>query len=47
MISYPALAGRTMVASAAPAPAGSIGVNIGAFTFDPPGITITQGKTVT
>jgi len=47
VISYPALAGRTTVASAAPAPAGSIGVNIGAFTFGPPGITITPGKTVT
>jgi plastocyanin len=47
VISYPALAGRTMVASAAPAPAGSVGVNIGAFTFGPPGITITPGKTVT
>ena len=47
VISYPAMAGRTMVASAAPAPAGSIGVNIGAFTFGPPGITIAPGKTVT
>jgi plastocyanin len=47
VISYPAMAGRTMVASAAPAPPGSIGVNIGAFTFGPPGITITPGKTVT
>jgi len=47
VISYPAMAGRTMVASAAPAPAGSIGVNIGAFTFGPPGITVTPGKTVT
>jgi plastocyanin len=47
VISYPAMAGRTMVASAAPAPAGSIGVNIGAFTFGPPGITINPGKTVT
>jgi plastocyanin len=47
VISYPAMAGRTMVASAAPAPVGSIGVNIGAFTFGPPGITVTPGKTVT
>jgi plastocyanin len=47
VISYPALAGRTMVASAAPAPAGSLGVNIGAFTFGPPGVTITPGKTIT
>lgn len=47
VISYPAMAGRTMVASAAPAPAGSVGVNIGAFTFGPSGITVTPGKTVT
>src|SRR5258707_5959783 len=47
VISYPAMAGRTMVASAAPAPAGSIGVNIGAFTFRPPGITVPPRKTVT
>ena len=47
VISYPALAGRTMVASAAPAPAGSVGVSIGSFTFGPPGITVTPGKTVT
>jgi len=47
VISYAAMAGRTMVASAAPAPAGSIGVNIGAFTFGPPGITVPPGKTVT
>jgi hypothetical protein len=47
VISYPAMAGRTMVASAAPAPPGSIGVNIAAFAFGPPGITITPGKTVT
>ncbi len=47
VISYPAMAGRTMVASAAPAPPGAIGVNIGAFTFGPPGITVTPGKTVT
>jgi len=47
VISYPALAGRTMVATAAPAPAGSLGVNIGAFTFGPPGVTITPGKTIT
>ena len=47
VISYPAMAGRTMVASAAPAPVGSIGVNIGAFTFGPPGITVPPGKTVT
>ena len=47
MISYPALGGRTMVASAAPPPAESIAVNIGAFTFGPSGITVTSGKTVT
>jgi plastocyanin len=47
VISYPALAGRTRVASAGPAPAGAIGVNIGAFTFGPPGITVTPGRTVT
>jgi plastocyanin len=47
VISYPALGGRTMVASAAPPPAGSIAVNIGAFTFGPSGITVTSGKTVT
>ena len=47
VISYPAMAGQTTVASAAPAPAGSIGVNIGAFTFGPPGVTIAPGKTVT
>jgi plastocyanin len=47
VISYPAMAGRTMVASAAPAPPGSLGINIGAFTFGPPGVTITPGKTVT
>jgi plastocyanin len=41
------MAGQTMVANAAPAPAGSIGVNIGAFTFGPPGVTIAPGKTVT
>jgi plastocyanin len=47
VISYPAMAGRTMVATAAPAPARAIGVNIGAFTFGPPGISVTAGKTVT
>jgi plastocyanin len=47
VMSYPAMAGRTVVAGAAPAPPGAIGVNIGAFTFGPPGITVTPGKTVT
>ena len=47
VISYPAMAGQTMVTAAAPAPAGSIGVSIGAFTFGPPGITVAPGKTVT
>src|SRR5258705_4294324 len=47
VISYPAMAGRTMVASAAPAPAASIGVYIGAFSFGPPCITILPGMSCT
>jgi plastocyanin len=47
VISYPAMAGRTMVASTAPVPVGNIPVNIAAFTFAPGGITVAPGKTVT
>jgi len=47
VISYPAMAGRTMVASTAPVPAGNVPVNIAGFTFAPGGITVAPGKTVT
>jgi plastocyanin len=47
VISYPAMAGKTMAASAPAPPAGSIGVHIGGFTFGPPGVTVAPGKTVT
>jgi plastocyanin len=47
VISYPAMAGRTMVASTVPVPTGNIPVNISAFTFAPGGITVAPGKTVT
>lgn len=47
VISYPAMAGRTQVASAVPVVPGHIPVNISAFTFAPGGITVAPGKTVT
>ena len=47
VISYPAMAGRMEVMTAAAVPAGSIPVSIGAFTFGPAGVTIEPGKTVT
>ncbi|HUG37247.1 MAG TPA: cytochrome P460 family protein [Candidatus Limnocylindrales bacterium] len=47
VISYPAMAGRTQVASLAPVAPGAIPVGISAFTFGPGGITIAPGKTVT
>ena len=45
-ISYPALAGRTVVASAAPAAAGAVPVNIAAFAFGPGQLTVETGKPV-
>jgi plastocyanin len=47
VISYPAMAGQTVAANPAPAPAGSIGVSIGGFAFGPAGITVAPGRTVT
>ena len=46
VISYPALAGRTMVASPAPAAAGAVPVNIAAFAFGPGQLTVETGKPV-
>jgi plastocyanin len=46
VISYPAMAGKTQVASAAPVAPGTIPVAISGFTFAPGGITVAPGKTV-
>lgn len=46
VISYPALAGRTRVASAAPAAAGAVPVNIAGFAFGPATLTVESGKPV-
>lgn len=47
VISYPALAGRTQVASAAPAVPGATTVNIAGFVFAPGALTVAPGKTIT
>lgn len=46
VISYPTMAGKMEVMTPVAAPAGSIPVSIGAFTFGPAGVTIQPGKTV-
>lgn len=47
VISYPALAGRTQVASAAPIVPGATTVNIAGFVFTPGGLTVAPGKAIT
>ncbi len=47
VISYPALAGRTVVASPAPAVAGGTGVTISGFTFGPGSVSVPAGRQVT
>jgi plastocyanin len=47
VISYPALAGRTQVASTAPIVPGATTVNITGFVFAPGGLTVAPGKTIT
>jgi len=47
VISYPALAGRTQVASTAAVAPGMLAVNIAGFVFTPGGITVEPGKPVT
>jgi plastocyanin len=46
VISFPAMAGRTMVASAAPVAAGAAPVNIVGFAFGPMKLTVDSGKPV-
>jgi plastocyanin len=47
VISYPALAGRTQVASAVPVAPGAATVNIAGFVFSPGGLTVAPGKSIT
>lgn len=47
VISYPAMAGRTVVASAAPAAGGGIGVTISGFAFGPGSVSVPAGKAIT
>ncbi len=47
VISYPAMAGRTVVASASPSVAGGVGVTISGFTFGPGSVSVASGKAVT
>ncbi len=47
VISYPALAGRTLATSTAPIPAGSTPVTISGFVFGPGGVTVAPGRSIT
>ena len=47
VISYPALAGQTQVASAMPTVPGATTVNIAGFVFAPGGLTVAPGKAIT
>jgi plastocyanin len=47
VISHPALAGRTQVATAAPMVPGATTVNIAGFVFAPGGLTVAPGKAIT
>ena len=47
VISHPALAGRTMMASAQPMPTGSLGVKINSFAFGPGSVSVPSGKSIT
>ena len=47
VISYPALAGQTQVASAMPMAPGATTVNIAGFIVRPGGLTVAPGKAIT
>ena len=47
VISYPALAGKKVVASAAPPGAGGTGVTISGFAFGPGSVSVAAGRSVT
>ena len=47
VMSYPALAGRTQVASTMPMVPGATTVNIAGFVFNPGGLTVEPGKPIT
>ena len=47
VISYPALAGKTVVASTAPAAVGGTGVTISGFAFAPGSVSVPAGKPIT